>query len=76
MLLRAFRQAEMPIAQGIQKGHSPTFTHQYHYVYPSIPLRLPINTTTFTLRITTIYFNVVITSKKIIVGYERINSKR
>ena len=29
-----------------------------------ILLRLPINTPTFTLLITTIYFNVVITSKK------------
>ena len=59
------------------RGHSTTFTHQYPYVYPSIPLRLPINTPTFTLRITTSYFNVVITSKKkIIVGYERFNSKR
>ena len=57
------------------RGHSPTFTDQYPYVYRSIPLRLPINTPTFTLRITTININVVITSK-IIVGYERFNSKR
>jgi len=40
MLLNAFRQAETPMAQGIQRTFS--------YVYPSIPLRLPINTTTFT----------------------------
>ena len=60
----------------VYRGYSTTFTHQYPYVYPSIPLRLPINTPTFTLLITTIYFNVVITSKKIIVGYERFNSKR
>ena len=59
------------------RGHSTTFTHQYPYVYPSIPLRLPINTPTFTLRITTSYFNVSNNfKKKIIVGYERFNSKR
>ena len=31
------------------RGHTPTFTDQYPYVYRSIPLRLPINTPTFTL---------------------------
>jgi len=40
MLLNAFRHAEMPIQQGIQSTFS--------YVYRSIPLRLPINTPTFT----------------------------
>ena len=42
------------------RGHTPTFTDQYPYVYRSIPLRLPINTPTFTLHITTNNINVVI----------------
>ena len=46
------------------RGHTPTFTDQYPYVYRSIPLRLPINTPTFTLRITTKNTSVVITSKE------------
>ena len=40
MLLNAFRHAKKPTQQGIQRV--------FYYVYPSIPLRLPINTPTFT----------------------------
>ena len=58
------------------RGHMSTFTYQYVHVYLSICPRLPINMSTFTLRIYTHLNSMDISNEIIMCTYEQISSER